>query len=709
MDTMDLFSQLDELHAEAKAKGKFKASKSLRSAASKKNRQLPWGATDGELAWRGVEETTAKTNKTIKRVRATTSEGRQRLKYHMKKQNIMNNRIKRERVASRKNAKLRRKKLQQAAQDALFENSAVRPSANERAGLEGKELKNWHMYMGVHCKIIKDAKPATKTRLAKHVRRQRKEIKQKKAAVQKSTSVNDGGLGGPKLLWWKKQRALHDRVVGGARARVSMTLPKHVREEIRTNEKKLEKKYKNWKLEDGGLEGSAKIHWDHMRELHDRVVGSAKASVDQKLPKHVQGYRDYLAKERKRPKTASLHEKMLKEMHEKVIAGATVLVDSKLDKYTKGLRAIRRKKSKAKFKNFDPNDGGLTGKERMHWKLLKKQQYKLVANVSPKIENRLPKHVVKRGKELQRKLKAKWSNTTLDDGGLHGKEKAHWHVMRSLHDRVVGSAVASVSIKHEKHVEAYRDHMKKKSREKWKHVDNAGLSGKELKHWKIMLESHNKVVEGAKVLVEAKLDPHLRRMRNLAKTKLNKKIKGRQPNDGGLEGKKLEHWKIMRGLHDEIVGTAKSAVQTQHEPHVLRYSEHVQGKSKQKYDKMTDDDGLLTGPELDWWVKQRRVHDAIVGKAKTSVDCWQGGKPKTENELLAFPRRVLSNEEKWKLQRKQERVDEEVRENNLKKALLVVDEMKREHGNLLSEEIETELERQKDVLMSDAIAKDGLP
>ena len=90
--------------------------------------------------------------------------------------------------------------------------------------------------------------------------------------------------------------------------------------------------------------------------------------------------------------------------------------------------------------------------------------------------------------------------------------------------------------------------MKKKSQEKWKIADNAGLSGKELKHWKIMLESHNKVVDGAKVLVESKLDPHLKRMRNLAKTKLEKKIKERQPDDGGLQGRELEHWKIMRGL-----------------------------------------------------------------------------------------------------------------------------------------------------------------
>ena len=72
----------------------------------------------------------------------------------------------------------------------------------------------------------------------------------------------------PKLLR-RKQRALHDRVVGGATARISKAQSS---ERGNRNKSKTGKKYSNWKLEDGGLDGSAKGQWDHMRTLHEKVV-----------------------------------------------------------------------------------------------------------------------------------------------------------------------------------------------------------------------------------------------------------------------------------------------------------------------------------------------------------------------------------------------------------------------------------------------------
>ena len=86
--------------------------------------------------------------------------------------------------------------------------------------------------MDLHCRIIKTAKPTMKSRLPKFVEHRRKDLKKKRLAKRVGRTLNDGDLGGPKLLWWRKQRALHDRVVGGATARVSQELPKHVKEEI---------------------------------------------------------------------------------------------------------------------------------------------------------------------------------------------------------------------------------------------------------------------------------------------------------------------------------------------------------------------------------------------------------------------------------------------------------------------------------------------
>ena len=77
-----LFEELDEVKTNAKKyKGNkynkpLKKSKSLRCATDKKSRSLPWGKSDGELAWRGFEEAASTVNKDINRVRALTSEGK---------------------------------------------------------------------------------------------------------------------------------------------------------------------------------------------------------------------------------------------------------------------------------------------------------------------------------------------------------------------------------------------------------------------------------------------------------------------------------------------------------------------------------------------------------------------------------------------------------------------------------------------------------
>ena len=593
---------------------------------SKKNRSLPWGKSDGELAWRGFDEAANSIDKDLNRVRALTSEGRRRVKYHNRSQARRDARLVEERkIKSRK--KKRKIELQEAARDALFETTGVRPLPNETGGLDGRELKNWKEYMDLHCRIIKTAKPTMKSRLPKFVEARRKDLRKKRLAKRVGRTLNDGDLGGPKLLWWRKQRALHDRVVGGATARISQKLPKHVKEEIEIKAKKLEKKYSNWKLEDGGLDGSAKIHWDHMRKLHEKVVGSAKSSISTKLPKHVEEYREYLKARQGARNKETLHEKTLREVHEKVVAGANNIVHAKLPKHVEHLRKLHKKKSEDRFKNFNANDGGLTGKARLHWRIMTKQHEELIENASPKIDQKIPKHVQERKIELERRRKKKYKNWRLDDGGLDGTAKLHWRIMRKLHDEIVGTAQASVNMSLDKHVEAYRRYLKSKNAQKFNDPDNAGLSGKELKHWKILLETHNKVVGNAAVQTRTELPAHVQRIRRLKAQKLQAKIDNRTPDDGGLIGKELAHWRVMKELHEHIVNKAVPAVDTKHQQHVVRYARHVKAKSKAKYASMTIDDALLEGPERDWWRKQREVHEGIVSRAKPSVDNWYGGKP----------------------------------------------------------------------------------
>ena len=91
----------------------------------------------------------------MNRVRALTSEGRRRVKYHNRSRQ-KDARLAEERKKLRADKK-RKIELQEAARDAPFETTGVRPLPNETGGLDGRELKNWKEYMDLHCGIIKTA------------------------------------------------------------------------------------------------------------------------------------------------------------------------------------------------------------------------------------------------------------------------------------------------------------------------------------------------------------------------------------------------------------------------------------------------------------------------------------------------------------------------------------------------------------------------
>ena len=71
-------------------------------------------------------------------------------------------------------------------------------------------------------------------------------------------------------------------------------------------------------------------------------------------------------------------------------------------------------------------------------------------------------HIKKERKRLRAKVEAKHRNFSLEDGGLEGPQKEHWHHMRALHDEIVGTAKVAVDTKPDKHVLSFRREINRK-------------------------------------------------------------------------------------------------------------------------------------------------------------------------------------------------------------------------------------------------------
>eukprot|EP00949_MAST-11_sp_MAST-11-sp1_P003011 g3011.t1 len=573
----------------------------------------------------------------LRSIRAKTSEARMRAARHERQHaaEVRRQRKERKDILEMKRARAARK----AAKPKPGLVKALKPGNDDTGGLEGKEMKNWKMRMDVHTKVVSTARSRTSSSLEGHVKRQRKEklAKQRKRWV--NATPEDAGLTGKPLHHWKMQRDLHDRVVQSAKSRLDTKHLPHIKKERKRLRAKVEAKHRNFSLEDGGLEGPQKEHWHHMRALHDEIVGTAKVAVDTKLDKHVLSFRREINRKKKlEPVRDGVRGRELRhwmkilERHNEVIDQASPKIVNSLDKHQLEKREARMEKSRKRFENYDVESGGLEGRELKTWNAVKEIHERLIANVEPRVDMSLPRHVEKERHRLAQKMDEKYAQWDVEDGGLHGKELAHWKAMRQIHSRVVGAAKASVSMGLPEHIQRYRKHLQKQSKEKFAAgPDGAGLSGKELAWWRKQLELHDRVVGGAQASVDQALPAHVARNRARLKTLRHEKDRRFDVSDGMLGGPELEHWKKMRAIHDELIATARPATSAKLSKRAKELRRYYRDKLKKKQQANAEEfTAGLEGPELHHWLVMQKRHDRIVSEAEVQVDTfWPGDRPKS--------------------------------------------------------------------------------
>lgn len=189
-----------------------------------------------------------------------------RANYHEQQTQKLNASIKNERESlreSRRAARMRKRAKRQA-----HTMETLLPEENARGGLEGRELKSWKILMERHARVVSSAGVRVESKLDKHVEKRRKELAKKSRQRFEFATASDGGMTGNQLVWWTRQRELHDRVVKSASVRIDTKHEKHVKEERKRKQKMRKEKEANWSAEDGGLQGPEKKHWRIMTERY---------------------------------------------------------------------------------------------------------------------------------------------------------------------------------------------------------------------------------------------------------------------------------------------------------------------------------------------------------------------------------------------------------------------------------------------------------
>ena len=327
----------------------------------------------------------------------------------------------------------------------------------------------------------------------------------------------------------------------------------------------------------------------------------------------------------------SLLHLLLLQVHDKIIGNAKAREDTHLGKHEKRYRQERQARSHKRFLNYDISSGGLQGPELKLAQHLRKTHDRVVNGANVRIDVTHDKHVLEEWKNLKIKSQIKWDSYDPDiNGGKHGVELEHWKIMHALHDELIATAKPTISTRLDKHVKEYRNHVKKKLVAKWKEKDNAGLSGRELKWWREQLEMYHRLINNSKSTMLAKnkhevgdmeLPHHVENYRSYLQKERKKKLKTRSINDGMLSGPNLEHWKIMTKIHDELISTATKTIDVKHEPLVQHHIEYVKDRNLKRWDPKKGFTAGLDGPELHHWHEMTKLHERVIGAAKSQVDC----------------------------------------------------------------------------------------
>ena len=288
----------------------------------------------------------------------------------------------------------------------------------------------------------------------------------------------------------------------------------------------------------------------------------------------------------------------------------------------KAKRLLRRQRNQAdNLATLLPDDqtnGGLEGRELKSWKILMQQHARVVSTANVRITSKLEKHVEHRRQHLRKQSKARFENATAEDGGMSGNQLEWWKKQRELHDRVVNGAQVRIDTVHEKHVlkEWKRKQDQRLEKDLTFDVNDGGLQGPEKKHWRIMRNRHDELIHDATKTIDTTLGKHVLEYR----ASLERKKQGPDGvTEAGLSGRELKSWKMFQKIHDTIIETAEKREDTQLAPHAARYRFERQEKSRKRFENYDISSGGLEGPELKLWHHMKATHDRVVDGAQVRV------------------------------------------------------------------------------------------
>ncbi len=609
---------------------------------------------ESDVAWRRALDASAGWSEEAAAAAAHHSEGRARARRHHAQSARHAEAMRAEAQAQRRAGRRTRRKRRAADTDALVRK--LMPEEHITGGLEGRERKSWKILMKRHAQVVSTPTLRVHSRLDKHVEKRRRALRAKSKARFGNATANDGGMHGARLQWWRQQRALHDKVVSTASVRIDTRHEPHVEEERERLRAQREARHAQFDPADGGLQGPEKAHWRIMTERHDQMIEAAEATVSTRLDEHVLRYRETLERKKQGPTGAReaglsgrelTNWRLFREVHNKIIDGAEARETTRLAPHAARYRRERRAKSAARFRDYDVSSGGLQGPELKVWNSVRATHDRVVGTAQARVDKALPKHVQAEWDRKRARGQAKWAGFDPDvNGGCEpgSNELAHWKIMHKLHDELVATATPTVETRLAPHVAHYREHLKKKHRERWSEPDNAGLEGRELKWWREQKAIFERLKGSAASALRKEglmeLPKHVRAYREYLAAARARQEATRTPNDGMLTGPQLEHWKIMRGIHDELIATATKCVDVEHEPHVVRHGEYVKARNKARFAPEKGFTAGLDGPELHHWRQMTKLHDEIMSKAESRVDCQR--KKTVAEKVMA---RML--QEKW--------------------------------------------------------------
>lgn len=111
-----------------------------------------------------------------------------------------------------------------------------------------------------------------------------------------------------------------------------------------------------------------------------------------------------------------------------------------------------------------------------------------------------------REKERKERKEKDEEGVDLNDGCLEGPERKHWRIMRDRHDKLIDNATNTIETRLGKHVLEYGASLERKKKGP-DGVQEAGLSGRELNNWKLFQAVHDKIISTAEKREESKLEP----------------------------------------------------------------------------------------------------------------------------------------------------------------------------------------------------------